>query len=1184
MQRGQGQGFAGAVMTHRPDMAAAGALGFRAMTSAFWDRDLQSDTMRWNDGMERLFGVPLASLPPDGSSWTLRLHPDDAPQVQQSLRQVIAGTAEFWCAQYRFRRQDGSYAWVDDRGFVLRDASGRGLRMVGGMIDISLHWQAGQQYRSLFTEHPQPMWVCDQGSLRLLAVNPAMARHYGYDEQELLGMDMRLLWPQAQRAQADSALAMCSDARAAHTLATAATTWRHARKDGTLMDMEVFVGVTDFDGHPAWQILAHDITERSRIDAELARLSRAQRMRSACSETLLRANTEAELLHAVCAVAVQVGGYRMGWVGLARDDERKRIEPVAHAGGSPEYLAQLRLSWSPDEPGGQGPASICVRSGRTVVLRDMRANPTFDKVAGLLDALEFHSAIYLPLRGAERNLGLLCLYAPEVLEPGAQETQLLEAMAADLAFGLENLRTRAEQQRLQAAIVKVAKAVSAGTGVAFFDHLAQHMADALSAQVACVVRLQPPVDGQSLQAVTLSHISDGVVQPTLEYALSGTPSAQLLTQPLVVIEDRVAQLFPHDPVLARCRVRSYVGRQLTGSDGTPLGMILVMYRKPLRRAHLVDTALQIFAARAAAELQRQADDMRIRQQASLLNKASDAIIVRDLEHRITFWNEGAERLYGWSRAEALGHNAASLLYQDAQCFHQASAQVLRNGEWTGELQQYARDGRAIEVEGRWTLVRSEQGEAEAILAINSNIGQRKASEREIQRLALFDALTGLPNRAHFMQRMGQALAAAQRQRQGGALLFIDLDNFKQLNDTLGHDQGDLLLKSVAQRLNTCVRAMDTVARLGGDEFVVLLEQIGAQPATLAEHANKVGEKILNALSLPYALAGHQYRSTPSIGVALFDDQSTTVGELLKQADLAMYQAKMAGRSTLRFFNPGMQKAVDEHVAFEADLRSALAQQEFSLHYQPQLNARGQILGVEALLRWTQPRRGMVSPAEFIPAAEETGLILPLGRWVLHTACTRLAAWQKQPDLAPLTMAVNVSPRQFRDAGFVADVLRVLAVTGAPAAQLKLELTESLLVEDMAKTIATMEALRAHGVSFSLDDFGTGYSSLTYLKRMPLGQLKIDQGFVHDLLSDPNDAAIVRTIVALADSLGLEVIAEGVETEEQRHWLAQAGCQAYQGYLFSKPLPAQEVEQLMQSHISAKNAAGTGADGLLAYSI
>jgi len=1139
----------------------------RATADAVWDWDLRSDAMWWSEGMERLFGVPLDSLPPDSSSWTLRLHPDDAPQVLRSLRQAIDGAVEHWSAEYRFRRQDDSYAWVEDRGFVLRDAQGRGLRMVGGMTDISTRKLAERQYHVLFTKHPQPMCVCDQHSLRLLAVNSAMAHHYGYDTAELLGKDIRQLWPADQQALAHSAMAMCCDARAGSTATPVATIWRHVHKNGTLMDMEVFVGETEFDGHPAWQILAHDVSERSRVEAELARLNRAQRMRSACNEMLVRASTESDLLHAVCELAMHIGGYRMGWVGMARNDASRRIDIVARAGDIHGYTEGLHLSWSAQQKYGRGPAAVCVRSGRTVVVQDTQHSSVYRDKAQRLAELGCRAVICLPLQNADRTFGLLCLYAPEVLQPGSQETRLLEAMATDLAFGIESLRARAEQQLLQATMMKVATAVSAGVGATFFEHLAQSMADALGAQVACVVRLLRATDGQYLRASTLSHVVNGVVQPPHGYALRGTPSAQLLTQATLEVNDHVMDLFPEDEALAQSGMRSYAGRQLTGSDGAPLGMIVVLFREPLERSQFIASALQIFAARAAAELQRQQDDMRIRQQASLLDKARDAIIVRDLEHRITFWNEGAERMYGWSRQEVLGRSVVDLLYQDPQGFQHATEKVLQQGEWGGDMLHCARDGRVLDIEGRWTLVRNNAGAIESILAINSDVGPRKASEREIQRLAFFDTLTGLPNRAQFMQRVNQALATAQRQRQGGALLFIDLDNFKTLNDTLGHDQGDLLLQTVAQRLNSCVRDVDTVARLGGDEFVVLVEQIGAQPLTLAEHANKVGEKILSVLSAPYALAGHQYRSTPSIGIALFDEACPTVGELLKQADLAMYQAKQAGRSTLRFFDPGMQKAVDEHVALEADLRSALSHQEFSLHYQPQVDAQGQILGVEALLRWLHPQRGMVSPAQFIPAAEETGLILPLGRWVLHQACTLLAAWQKQPLLAGLSMAVNVSSRQFRDHGFVSDVARVLAVTGAPAALLKLELTESLLVEDMTATIATMEALRAHGVGFSLDDFGTGYSSLSYLKRMPLAQLKIDQSFVRDLLSDPNDAAIVRTIIALAASLGLDVIAEGVETQEQRDWLARAGCGVYQGYFFSKPLPGLRLAQLLQSGIA-----------------
>jgi diguanylate cyclase (GGDEF)-like protein len=391
-------------------------------------------------------------------------------------------------------------------------------------------------------------------------------------------------------------------------------------------------------------------------------------------------------------------------------------------------------------------------------------------------------------------------------------------------------------------------------------------------------------------------------------------------------------------------------------------------------------------------------------------------------------------------------------------------------------------------------------------------------------------------------------------------MFIDLDHFKTLNDTLGHDKGDLLLQQVAQRLVSCVREGDTVARLGGDEFVVMLEGLSKNPAEAATQAETSGEKILAVLGQPYLLAGYENRSTPSIGVTLLSGHQTSIEELLKQADLAMYQSKSAGRNTLRFFDPGMQAMVADHAALEAELREAVKQQQFVVYYQPQVVGTGRLTGAEALVRWQHPQRGIVSPGEFISLAEETGLILPLGQWVLETACTQLAKWATQPDTAQLTIAVNICASQLHQADFVDRVMAVLGRTGANPKMLKLELTESLLVTHVENTITKMNALKAQGVGFSLDDFGTGYSSLSYLKRLPLDQLKIDRGFVRDLLVDPNDAAIAKMVIALAESLGLTVIAEGVEIEAQRDFLAHLGCHSYQGYLFSRPIPLDEFEK------------------------
>lgn len=442
-----------------------------------------------------------------------------------------------------------------------------------------------------------------------------------------------------------------------------------------------------------------------------------------------------------------------------------------------------------------------------------------------------------------------------------------------------------------------------------------------------------------------------------------------------------------------------------------------------------------------------------------------------------------------------------------------------------------------------------------------DLSERKAAEEEINQLAYYDPLTRLPNRRLLMDRLQQALATSARHQRSGALLMLDLDHFKTINDTRGHERGDALLQQVAHRLRSCVHEDDTVARQGGDEFVVVLEDLGDSPEDAAAPAEEVGQRILSLLREPYDIGGEMHHSSLSMGVTIFSGMREPVDELLKRADLALYQAKDAGRDTLRFFDPKMQAAVGARAALELDMRVGLVQGQFELYYQPQID-HGRITGAEALVRWRHPRDGFISPAHFIPLAEETGLILPLGEWVLQAACKRLAAWSLRPELARLSLAVNVSALQFHQSGFVAQVLASLAGSGASGKQLELEMTESLLLQDVEDTIDKMATLKGYGVGFSLDDFGTGYSSLAYLKRLPLDKLKIDQSFVRDVLTDPNDAAIARTVVALGTSLGLHVIAEGVETEAQRDFLERNHCHAWQGFLLSPPVPVTEFEALV----------------------
>ena len=552
---------------------------------------------------------------------------------------------------------------------------------------------------------------------------------------------------------------------------------------------------------------------------------------------------------------------------------------------------------------------------------------------------------------------------------------------------------------------------------------------------------------------------------------------------------------------------------------------------------------------------------------------STLMMLLDPNGRILDANPAALRFYGYAKDRFLAMQISDISQRSAIAILETLGVAVQADGSQFESRHRLADGSLRDVSISSSPIKV--GERRVLHTIVFDITDRKRAEAEIQNLAFFDPLTHLPNRRLLLDRLQQALAGSARSQRKGALLFIDLDNFKALNDTYGHALGDVLLQQAAQRLSDCIRQGDTVARLGGDEFVVMLKDLSADPTEATDQVASVGAKVLNALKLPYQLGGVQHHSSASVGITLFgageegeesdarggsgNSGPNSVDALFKRADLALYQAKATGRNTLRFFEPAMQAAVDAQAELEADLRQGLQDGQFVLYYQAQVNAQGQLTGAEVLARWLHPKRGMVPPVQFIGLAEDTGLILPLGHWVLETACQQLAAWAGRRETQHLTLSVNVSVRQFHQPGFVQEVLEVIRTTGASANRLKIELTESLLVDDVDDIIAKMDALKAQGVGFSLDDFGTGYSSLSYLKRLPLDQLKIDQSFVRDALTDPNDAIIAKTIVALGQSLGLTVIAEGVETQAQRDFLWQNGCYAYQGYFFGRPGPVQGLD-------------------------
>ena len=485
--------------------------------------------------------------------------------------------------------------------------------------------------------------------------------------------------------------------------------------------------------------------------------------------------------------------------------------------------------------------------------------------------------------------------------------------------------------------------------------------------------------------------------------------------------------------------------------------------------------------------------------------------------------------------------------------------IQKTGKWQGELWARRKNG---EVYPEWLTISAVSGKDGAVthyVGSGIDITQRKADEEEIRSLAFYDSLTGLPNRRLLIDRLKHAFSLSARSKMYGAVLFIDLDNFKTLNDTLGHNIGDLLLQEVANRLITSSRENDTIARIGGDEFVIILESLGLKSMEAAEHAKVLCDKYLTALNAVYSLSGYECLSSPSIGVTLFNDHQSGIEDLLKQADIAMYQAKKAGRNAVRFFDPKMQEAINQLVNLERELRTAIEQEQFQLYYQVQVDVSGQPMGAEVLIRWIHPEQGLILPPLFIPLAEDNGLIFSIGKWVLEQACAQLKAWESDPNTRDFKLSINVSAKQFYQADFINQIKSAIQKYEINPKMLVLELTESMLLDNIQETIKTMNVLKEIGVRFSLDDFGTGYSSLQYLKQLPITQLKIDKSFVQDIAVDNSDQAIVRTTIVMAQTLNLDVIAEGVETTEQRDMLIKSGCICFQGFLFGQPMPIDQFE-------------------------
>jgi len=643
-----------------------------------------------------------------------------------------------------------------------------------------------------------------------------------------------------------------------------------------------------------------DITERKKDELDLAWLNRALLMLSKCNETLIHLSHEHNLIVEVCRIAVDIGGYRMAWVGYAEHDDYQSIKPKAHFGHANHFLEEIKLSWSEDHPNGRGPGGKSLRSGQAVMVEDLKHDSTYPAQQLAIEQ-GYRGMISLPLQHKHQTFGVLVMYSAEPRIFAQGEISLLQELADNLAAGIINIRVEQERQQLHNAMLMVANAVSQSIGQSFFPKLLSNVIEALGAQAGYIAQF---LTQKPWKARTIAVQVDGATVDNFDYAIPDVIADNLFVSDDVRIErQHVARDYPDLVMLRFYPYQAFAALRLIDSSGNPIGLMFVFFKEPLTDylSDVVSSMLKIFATRTASELERLKDEAIIHEQASLLEKTNDAIVVRDMEHRITFWNQGAQALYGWTSEEALGQPIQKLLQHPPAIFRRAVNAVLKAGQWTGEVVERHKNGEQLTIESHWTLVKDEMGQPKSIFAIKTDISDRKLAEEQIKQLAFYDPLTKLPNRRLLMDRLEKALSATRRKKLYGALIFIDLDNFKSLNDTLGHDKGDLFLQEVAARLKRCVRDCDTVARLGGDEFVIMVEDLNGVQAPAISLARIIGQKVLNELNYTFDFDDYQHLSKASIGIALFNHHTKDVDELIKQADIAMYKSKNAGRNRLTFY-------------------------------------------------------------------------------------------------------------------------------------------------------------------------------------------------------------------------------------------------------------------------------------------
>jgi diguanylate cyclase (GGDEF)-like protein/PAS domain S-box-containing protein len=894
---------------------------------------------------------------------------------------------------------------------------------------------------------------------------------------------------------------------------------------GEPVPVEIVASKTTWRGEPAGLISLRDIRHRRQVERQVQQLNRLLATISAIHRMMERETDSTALLARTCEILVQQGEFRMAWIGFV-DLGQGTVRPVAQAGFAGDYLEKTEIRCD-DSPRGRGPTGTAIRTGRRVVNNDTETNAQFAPWREQARALGYRSSAAFPLRVRGDVVGAVNAYADEPNAFGPEEIALLEDLTADVGYALQALDEAAEHRLAEERLAATAHELGE-----ILDNLQD-------------TYYRTDGDGRLIR-----------VSPSVADLLGYTPSE--------LIGRRLAELY----VEADGRERFLAALQSAGGN-------LKGYEARLRHKNgaevWVSTHSRFWRDEHGAILgvegvtrdvtRQKAAQAQTLKLSSAVEQTADSVVITDRDGRIEYVNAAFEAATGFSRAEAIGQNPRLVRSgrHDQEFYRQLWETILAGRPYRNVIINRKRDGSLYHEEKTITPIKDETGRITHFVSTGKDITQRMQAQERLQYLAYHDVLTELPNRALFMDRLEHALSRTTRGLSRLALLFLDVDRFKVINDTLGHDVGDRLLQTVARRLKESVRDVDTVARVSGDEFAILLEDVDAMDDLTA-----IARKLLEAFARPFEMPHRELFVTTSIGVSVFPNDGRDALTLLKNADTAMYRAKEAGRNTYQFYSADMSARAVERLALETGLRRVLEREELLLHFQPQVDLKsGRPVAAEALVRWRHPQIGLIQPAEFIGLLEDTGMIVPVGEWIMRTACAQAREWQRH-GTRPVRVTVNLSARQFSTPSLPDAVTRLLDEFGIRPELLEFEITESVLMQHAPSTIEMLTRLADMGCRIAVDDFGTGYSSLAYLKRFPIHVLKIDRTFVRDIPDDPDDAAIVSTIVAMAHTLKLEVVAEGVETDKQLAFLRACGCDIMQGNLFSRPLAADALIQLLHA--------------------